>query len=103
VTYEFYKPSVCAHQLGFAKLPIGLYLSDLINPREIIPSGTYYQHLLDRVPNSTTIDLSSWRFAASFLPFLTSGGRNGVITSSVFPQESIVRSWTLRIMQRLMR
>jgi hypothetical protein len=26
-----------------------------------------------------------------------------VITSSVFPQESIVRCWTLRIMHRLMR
>jgi hypothetical protein len=41
-TYEFYNPSVCARQLGFGQLPLGLYFSDLIKPREIIPSGTCY-------------------------------------------------------------
>jgi hypothetical protein len=43
-------------------LPIGLYFSDLIKPREIIPSGTCYQRLLDRVPDSGTINLDSRRF-----------------------------------------
>jgi hypothetical protein len=33
-TYEFYNPSVSARQLGFGQLPIGLYFSDLIKPRE---------------------------------------------------------------------
>jgi hypothetical protein len=63
-TYEFYNPSVCARQLGFGQLSIGLYSSDLIKPREIIPSGTCYQHLLDRVPDSATIYLASWRFSS---------------------------------------
>jgi hypothetical protein len=58
-TYEFYNPSVCARQLGFGELPIGLYFSYLIKPWEIIPSGTYYERLLDRVPNSATVDLDS--------------------------------------------
>jgi hypothetical protein len=62
-TYEFYNPSVCARQLGFGQLPIGLYFSDMIKPREIIPSGTCYQRLSDRVPDSTTIDLDSCRFS----------------------------------------
>jgi hypothetical protein len=50
---------VCARQLGFGQLPIGLYFSYLIKPREIIPSGTYYERFLDRVPNSATVDLDS--------------------------------------------
>jgi hypothetical protein len=41
-TCEFYNPSVCARQLGFGQLPIGLYFSELTKPREIIPSGTCY-------------------------------------------------------------
>jgi hypothetical protein len=58
-TYEFYNPSVCARHLGFGQLSIGLYFSDLIKPRVIIPSGTCYQCLLDRVADSSTIDLAS--------------------------------------------
>jgi hypothetical protein len=58
-TYEFYNPSVSAHQLGFGQLLIGLYFSHLIKPREVIPSVTYYQHLLDLVPDSSTTDLDS--------------------------------------------
>jgi hypothetical protein len=46
-SYEFYNPSVSAHQLGFGQLPIGLYFSDLVKPREIIPNDTHYCCLLD--------------------------------------------------------
>jgi hypothetical protein len=67
-TYEFYNPLVCARQLGFGQLPIGLYFSVLIKPREIIPNGTYYQRLLDWVPNSSTIDLASWKFSSFTSP-----------------------------------
>jgi hypothetical protein len=55
---------VCAHQLEFGQLLIDLYFYDLIKPREIIPSGTCYQRLLDRVLDSSTIDLASWRFSS---------------------------------------
>jgi hypothetical protein len=41
-TYKFYNPSVCARKLGFGQLSIGLYFSDLMKSREIIPSGTHY-------------------------------------------------------------
>jgi hypothetical protein len=61
-TYEFYNPSVCARQLGFGQLPIGLYFSDLIT-REIIPSGT-----CGSGPDSATIDLDSWRFSSFSSP-----------------------------------
>jgi hypothetical protein len=67
-TYEFYNPSVCARQLGFAQLSIRLYFSDLIKPREIIPSGTCYQRLLDWVPDSATINRDSWRFSGFSSP-----------------------------------
>jgi hypothetical protein len=67
-TYEFYNPSVCARQLGFGQLSIGLYFSNLIKPPEIIPSGTSYQRLLDRVPDSATVDLDSWRFSGFSSP-----------------------------------
>jgi hypothetical protein len=50
---------VSARQLGYGQLPIGLYFSNLIKPWEVIPSGTYYQLLLDLVPDSSTIDLDS--------------------------------------------
>jgi hypothetical protein len=103
-TYEFYNPSVCARQLGFGQLPIGLYFSDMIKPREIIPSGTCYQRLSDRVPDSTTIDLDSCRFSGFCPPpFLMFGGQNGVITSSVSPQESTVSNWILITWRWLMR
>jgi hypothetical protein len=68
-TYEFYNPSVCARQLGFGQLPIGLYFLNLIKPLEIIPSGTCYQRILDRVPDSATINLDSWRFLGFSPPF----------------------------------
>lgn len=58
-TYEFYNRLVSARQLGYVQLPIGLYFSNLIKPWEVIPSGTYYQLLLDLVPDSSTIDLDS--------------------------------------------
>jgi hypothetical protein len=67
-TYEFYNPSVCVRQLGFGQLPFGLYFSGLIKPWEIILSGTCYQRLLDRVPDSTTIDLDSLRFSGFSSP-----------------------------------
>jgi hypothetical protein len=67
-SYEIYNRSICAHQLGYGQLPIGLYFSDLIKPREIIPSGTCYKCLLDRVPDSATIDLVSWRFSSFSSP-----------------------------------
>jgi hypothetical protein len=102
-TYEFYNPSVCAHQLRFGQLPIGLYFSDLIKPREIIPSGTCYQRILDRVPDSATINLDSWRFLGFSSPFLMFGWQNGVITFSVFLQESTVSNWILTMWRRLMR
>jgi hypothetical protein len=59
---------VCARQLGFGQMPIGIDFSDLIKPLEIIPSGTYYQHPLDQVPNSATVDLDSWRFSGFSSP-----------------------------------
>jgi hypothetical protein len=75
-TYEFYNPLVCARQLRFGQLPIGLYFSDLIKPRKIIPSGTCYQRFMDRVPDSATIDLDSWRFSGfSSPPFYCLVGR----------------------------
>jgi hypothetical protein len=67
-SYEIYNRSICARQLGYGQLPIGLYFSDLIKPREIIPSGTCYKCLLDRVPDSATIDLVSWRFSSFSSP-----------------------------------
>jgi hypothetical protein len=63
-TYEFCNPSVCARRLRFGQLPIGLYFSDLIKLQKIIPSGIYYQHLLDWVPDFATIDLASWTFSS---------------------------------------
>jgi hypothetical protein len=62
-TYEFYNPSVCPRQLGFGQLPTDVYFSDLIKPREIIPSGTCYQRLFDTVPDSAKINLDSWSFS----------------------------------------
>jgi hypothetical protein len=60
--------------LGFGQLLIGLYFSNLIKPREIIPDNIHYRRLLDRVPDSTTINLDSWKFSSFFLPSSTSGG-----------------------------
>jgi hypothetical protein len=34
----------------------------MIKPRDINPSGSCYQCRLDRVPNSATINLDSWKF-----------------------------------------
>jgi hypothetical protein len=56
--------------LGFGQLPIGLYFSDLIKPREIIPNDIHYHHLLDWVPDSSTINLDSWRFSSFSSLFL---------------------------------
>ena len=39
LTYEFYNPSVLAHQLAFGQLPIVLCYADVVKPREIITSG----------------------------------------------------------------
>jgi hypothetical protein len=47
--------------LGFGLLPIGLYFYDLIKPREIIPNDIHYRRLLDWVPDSSTMNLDSWR------------------------------------------
>jgi hypothetical protein len=58
-TYEFYNPSVSARKLGVGQLPIGLYFSNLIQPREVIPNGVHYQHRLDFIPDSSTINLDS--------------------------------------------
>jgi hypothetical protein len=63
-SYEFYNPSVSARQLSFGQLPIGLYFSDLVKPREIIPDDIHYRHLLDWVPDSSTINLDFWRFSS---------------------------------------
>jgi hypothetical protein len=56
-TYEFYNPSVSTRQLGFGQLPIGLYFSNFIKLREVIPNGTHYQCLLDLILDSSTINL----------------------------------------------
>ena len=61
-TYEFYSPSVVAHQLGFGQLPIGLYFSDLIKLREAIPDPVHYCLLRSLIPSSATVDLDTWRF-----------------------------------------
>jgi hypothetical protein len=80
-----------------------LYFSDLIKPREFIPSGTCYQRLLDRVPDSALLILIPGDFMA-FLPLSsTFRGQNGVITFSSFPQEFIVSSWILTMWRLLMR
>jgi hypothetical protein len=84
-------------------LSIALYFSDLIKPREVIPSGTCYQRLLDRVLDFATIDLESWRFSCFSSPFLMFGGQNGVITFSASLQESIVSNWILIMWRGLMR
>jgi hypothetical protein len=63
-TYKFYNPSVSARQLGFGQLPIGLYFSDLIKPREIIHDNIHYCRLLDRVLDSATINLDSRKFSS---------------------------------------
>jgi hypothetical protein len=46
-SYEFCNPSVSARQLGFGQLSIGLYFSDLVKPREIIPDDIHYCRLID--------------------------------------------------------
>jgi hypothetical protein len=63
-TYEFYNPSTSARQLGFGRLPIGFYFTNLIKPQEIIPNNIHYWRLLDLVPDSATIDLDSWKFSS---------------------------------------
>jgi hypothetical protein len=102
-SYEFYNPSVCAHQLGFGQLLFDLYFSDLIKPREIIPSGTHYQRLLDRVPDSSTINLASWRFSSFTSSLFNIWGQNGVIIFAVCLPELTVKSWILIMWHRLMR
>jgi hypothetical protein len=69
-TYDFYNPSVSARQLGFGQLPIGLYFSDLIKPRETIPNNIQYRRFLDQVPDSATINHDSWMFSGFFSPLL---------------------------------
>jgi hypothetical protein len=69
-SYEFYNPSVSARRLGFGQLPIGLYFSDLIKPRETIPNDIHYHRLLDWVPDSSTINLDSWRFSSFSSPLV---------------------------------
>ena len=60
-TYEFYSPSVAARQLGFGQLPIGLYFSDLIKPREVTPDPVHYRLLRNLIPTSATVDLDTWK------------------------------------------
>ena len=42
LSYEFYNPSVCARQLGFGQLPIGLYFIDKLRAREPVVSNLEY-------------------------------------------------------------
>ena len=42
LSYEFYNPSVCARQLGFGQLPIGLFFIDKLQAREPVASGLEY-------------------------------------------------------------
>jgi hypothetical protein len=59
-SYEFYYPSVAARQLGFGQLPVRLFFTDLVKPRETISNLLEYDRLKNLVLDAETIDLEGW-------------------------------------------
>jgi hypothetical protein len=96
---------VCARKLGFSLVSCQLTFSSIIwlnLGRSILVvlviSASWIGFLIPPLLTLLTRD-----FPALLLPSFISGRQNGVITSSVFLQESIVRNWTPRIVHRLTR
>jgi hypothetical protein len=59
-SYEFYYPYVAARQLGFGQLPVHLFFTDLVKPRETVSNGLEYDRLKNLVLDADTIDLEGW-------------------------------------------
>jgi hypothetical protein len=56
-SYEFYYPSVAAHQLGFDQLPVRLFFTNLVKPRETVSNRLEHDRLKNLVLDAETIDL----------------------------------------------
>jgi hypothetical protein len=59
-SYEFYYPSIVARQLGFGQLPVRLFFTDLVKPRETVSNRLEYDRLKSLVLDAETIDLEGW-------------------------------------------
>jgi hypothetical protein len=53
--------------------------------KDVIPNDIHYNQLRDLIPDSSTIDLGSWKLAIFLLLFSISGGPNGAIIFSMYP------------------
>jgi len=78
-TYKFYNPSALGRQLAFSQLPIKLYYTDVVKPRETITSGLEWIKIAQLQPDADTIDID---LSAGFRPFsspshISCGGKNG--------------------------
>jgi hypothetical protein len=59
-SYAFYYPSIAAPQLGFDQLPVCLFFTVLVKPRETISNRLEYDRLKNLVLDAETIDLEGW-------------------------------------------
>jgi hypothetical protein len=51
---------IVACQLGFDQLPVRLFFTDLVKPRETVTTGLEYDRLKNLVLDVETIDLDGW-------------------------------------------
>jgi hypothetical protein len=59
-SYEFYYPSVAARQLSFGQLPVRLFFTVLVKPRETVSDLLEYGRLKNLELDDETIDLEGW-------------------------------------------
>lgn len=64
-SYEFYYPSVVARQFLFGQTPIFPFFAEIVQPRNSVPSGLFYDRLKASMIKDPIIDISDWT-AASF-------------------------------------
>lgn len=59
-SYEFYNPSIASRQLGFGQLPIFLFFTDRIKPREALQSALEYDRLKALTSSIPPFNLELW-------------------------------------------
>jgi hypothetical protein len=61
MSYEFYNPSIAAHQLGLGQLPPGLFFANKLRPREVVNHSSEFLRIRQFEDALPHIDAEGWK------------------------------------------